>query len=282
MTVNFGNNESAVEIKTTLVEGGSQAPHPQAALVPTVPHSVAAPVGLVLGDKLPSFDQIILPRLNVVQGTGELKDSFPQGAIVWNQALVLFVPQVVNKATGAIDRSATPPVTLTVLGFRPTRFVEKTKGQVRGMMVDTEDQVRAAGGTLDYREWKAKESVGMKRFESLAEAVTVVERPEAIADDGTVFIYECGGKKYALGLWAMKGTAYTHVAKKVFFTSRAIGCLKSGGYPSYSFSVSTRTEVNEGNSYYVPVALPKEKSSPEFLAFAASILGAPVESAAAE
>jgi hypothetical protein len=228
--------------------------------------------GLLLGDKLPTFKEIILPRLNIVQGSGMLKDSFPFGSIVYNQQAVLYTPPDIDKQTGNIKRAGTKPVVITVLGFHPTRYAEKVVGGARGIIVNSEDAVRAAGGTLDYNEWKLKASSGMKRFEYLAEAVVAVERPECCADDDTVFVYSVDGKKYALAIWGLKGTAYTAAAKRVFFTARSMGCLQKGGYPSWSYSVSTRAETREQNTYAVPVCLPCCKSTPAFLEFANSIL----------
>lgn len=239
--------------------------------------SLPAPTGLTLGDKLPEFKDIILPRLNIVQGSGELKNSFPMGAIVFNQAVILYDPPVINAKTGASEKAGLPPFTLTVLGFRPTRFVEKIEGGERGLLLDSEKQVREAGGTVDYKEWILKKKDGMKRFEYLAEAVVVIERPDHVADDDTVFVYPVEGKKLALALWSMKGTAYTAAAKRVFFTARSMGCLRSG-YPTYNFLVSTRKETGHGNTWFVPVCLPKTKTTPEFLGFAAGILNAPTES----
>lgn len=237
--------------------------------------------GLVLGDKLPSFDDIKLPRINIVQGIGELKDTFPQGAVVFNQAVVLFVPPVIDKTTGNIKVAGTPPANITILGFRPTRFVEKLSQAERssgrqGIIVNTEAEVRAQGGTLDYREHKLKEKDGMRLFEPLAEAVVLIRRPEASADDNTVFTFDVDGAKYALALWGMKGTAYTAAAKSVFFTHRAIGCLQKGGYPSWSYNLSTRLKpFQNGNSCWVPVCVPNSKSSDAFLAFVANILNTP-------
>jgi hypothetical protein len=65
--------------------------------------------GLMLGDTIPDFKDIILPRLNIVQGVGNLKDQFPQGAIVFNQSTVLFVPPDIDPQTGNVRRAATPP-----------------------------------------------------------------------------------------------------------------------------------------------------------------------------
>jgi hypothetical protein len=238
--------------------------------------AMVAPSGIVLGDKIPEFKDIVLPRINIVQAVGQLKDQFTQGAIVFGQNTVLFEPMLINPKTGNMDRPASPPVVITVLGFRPTRFVEKIVGGARGLLVDTEEQVRAAGGTLDYKEWQLKKAAGMKRFEQLAEALLVIERPEAIADDDTLFTYEVGGKKYALALWSMKGTAYTAAAKRVFFTNRSVGCLK-GGYPTKSFYLTTKLESFTSNTAWVPFLLPGVASSPEFMDFARAILNPPTQ-----
>lgn len=209
-----------------------------------------------------------------MQSVGILKDSFTPGALVFNQQVLLFVPPDIDKQTGNVRKPGLPPVVMTVLGFRPTRFAEKVQGGVRGMIVDSEDAVRANGGTLDYNEWNLKKSAGMKRFEYLADALVAVERPAHLADDDTVFVYPVDGKKYALAIWGMKGTAYTAAAKRVFFTARAMGCLRSG-YPSYNFNVSTRSETREGNIYSVPVCIPNQKSTPAFLEFVSGILNTP-------
>lgn len=235
--------------------------------------------GLVLGDKIPEFADIILPRLNIVQGVGQLKDSFPQGAVVFNQSVVLFIPPVINKGTGNVEKPGTPPVNVTVIGFRPTRYAEKIVGGGRGLICDSEEQVRANGGTLDYREWTLKKASGMKRFEVLADALVAIERPAICTDDDTVFVYPVGDKKYALALWGLKGSAYTEAAKRVFFTARATGCLRTG-YPTYNYNLSTRLKsFDGGNSAWIPVCLPAQKNSPEFINWVASVLAAPDASA---
>lgn len=241
------------------------------------------PSGLVLGDKLPRFDEIILPRLNIVQNIGQLKDSFINGSLVLNQQLALFIPPAVNAKTGVTERPATPPAIITILGFRPTRYCEKIEGGVKGIIVNTEEEVRLAGGTLDYQEWKLKKDSGMKRFECLADAMVAVQRPELAADDDTVFNYEVGGQKYALALWAMRGTSYTAAAKRVFFTARATGCLRKEGYPSWAYAVTTREETYPGgNKAWIPVCLPCRRSTPEFIDFVRQVLNAPASEEASK
>lgn len=265
-----------VQERATVTESAPPAPG-AAFLAPAVRNQNTAlgPSGIVLGDRLPSFEEIILPRLNIVQNIGKLKDSFDNGALVLNQQDALFIPPLVNAKTGIVEREATPPVTLTVLGFRPTRYCEKVPGGGKGIIVNTEAEVRNNGGTLDYAEWNLKKAAGMKRFEPMADALVAIEKPASFPDDDTAFVYEVDGKKLALALWAMRGTAYTAAAKRVFFTARAVGCLR-GGYPTRQYTIATREETyDSGNKAWIPVCLPAGKTTPVFMDFVRSVLQAP-------
>jgi hypothetical protein len=234
----------------------------------------------VLGDKLPDFKDIILPRINLVQNIGQMKESFDSGQLIFNQAVVLFTPPTIKG--GEVTIPGTPPVNMTVLGFRPTRYCEKVTGGVRGLIVNTEEEVVRAGGTLDYKEWELKKASGMKRFEPLADMLVAIERPESCKENEADFCYEVGGKNYALALWALRGVCYTAAAKRVFFTHRAVGCLRKG-YPTFTYAVTTRMDnYSGGNSAWVPVCVPTTKSTPEFLAFVQSILNPSSEESAAQ
>jgi hypothetical protein len=248
-------------------------------------NTAIAPAGMVLGDKIPEMKEIILPRLNIVQNIGDLKDTFAPGSLVYDQKVELFVPPVIKD--GEVKKAGSPPVSLIVLGFRPTRYVEKVEGGGRGMIVDSEDAVRANGGTLDYNEWKSKKAAGMKRFECLAEALIAIQRPAHLVAKGSkpedpdpVFTYDIdelikgtpGPRKFALGLWGLKGTSYT-VAKRAFFTARAMGCLKRGGYPSYVFAITSKEESYPGgNKAWVPVCIPTGPTDETLLEFVRQVL----------
>lgn len=231
------------------------------------------PSGLMLGDTLPSFDQIIVPRLNLVQSIGGLKDSYSPGSIVYGQQLCLYTPQRVNKATGHVDDPGTAPVTVVCLGFKPMRYVEKIAGGVRGLLVNSEAEVKANGGTTEWAEWNMKKASGLKLFQPMAEALMMVQRPEIVADDGSTFGYEVEGNKWALALWSLKGTAFTQAFKKTFATARAMGVLR-GGYPTHVFSLATRLDTFSGttNTAWVPVLLPLHKTPASLLEFAKSVL----------
>jgi hypothetical protein len=239
------------------------------------PGAVSKADGFLLGDYLPSFKDIILPRLSIAQNIGVLKESFHPGSIVLDRRVALFVPPAIKD--GQVTRAATSPVTIIVVGFRPTRFVEKIVGSAdRGQIVNTEKAVALAGGTLDWSEWSLKKAAGMKLFQPLADAFLVIERPDSLKEDNVNFSYEVDGKFFALALWAQKGTAYTSAAKRVFFTSRRIGILRQGGYPSWSFTVATREDsFGSSNKAWVPICLPKEKTTPAMLEFITQVLSTP-------
>lgn len=266
MEISFGQNQTPVADPTQNAVVVADAN-------PVPATTTDASGGFLAADHLPGFKDIILPRLNLVQGVGELKDSFAQGSIVFGQSLEVFRLPQIEKATGNIKLAGTPLLNVTIIAFRPTRFAEKVSGGARGIIVNTEEQVRAAGGTTDYNEWNLKKAAGMKRFEPLVDAFVVIKRPDHVADDDTVFTFKVGDAKYALALWSMKGSSYTQCAKKVFFTARRMGCLSVGGYPSWSFDIGTRTAETAGNTYYVPTAKPHAPSTPEMLAFINNILG---------
>lgn len=226
--------------------------------------------GFPLGDDLPGFEDVMLPRVNIVHDVGTLKDTFSPGEVVFDQRTVLFSPPVTK---GDHRKDASPPVNITVVGIISKRFSEKIEGGIGGMIVKTEQAVRENGGTLDYGEWKLKKASGMKRFENLIDMLVVVRRPEHVADDDTIFSFAIGKNKYALGIWAVKGSAYTHAYKKVLAHARVLGVLREG-YPTFSFSLSTRLEkrADVANPYWVPVLVPAEKSTPEFLEFVTAIV----------
>lgn len=274
------NVESTTEKIETPVAGVSVESTTGACGVPATTRNA----GFISGDDLPAFKDVMLPRLNLVHDVGGLKDTFSPGELVWAQNTVLFTPPVpptINKQTGNVETPGTPgtpPIIITVLGEVQKRFSEIVVGGMGGQIVNTEAEVRASGGTLDYTEWKLKQAAGMKRFGPLLDLLVVIQRPEHVKDDDTVFGFEVEGKKYALGLWSLSKTAYTEAYKKSLGIHRLTGVLKGkrsegGGYPAHSFAISTRLNpYPNGNKSWVPVVIPATKSTPAFLEFVNQII----------
>lgn len=262
--INFGADQVA-EVVT------EEVPGTVVVLAPSIPER-AAEMPLARQSSMPNFKDVIFPHLNLVHPLSKTADAYPVGSITFAESVMLFTPSLINKDTGNVERKGTPPVNITVIEFKPQRFVEKVS-EGNGLIVDTEQEVVANGGTLDWSEWDLKKASGMKLFQVLAEAIIAIERPAHIADDDTVFVYRVGDKKYTLAVWSLKGSAYTEAAKRCLFWHRMSGCLL-GGYPTHNFSLSTRFKAFKTNhSSWVPVIVPCLKSTPEFLTFASGILG---------
>ena len=284
MEIKFGADSGAAPAPTQVETTKTQVATPVADVKVESTTTVAAPAGsqmpaqrkFLLGDRLPSFKDVILPRLNIVQGIGNLKDTFVPGEIIFNQATVLFTPPQIDPKTGNATRKGTAPITSYVVGIISDRFSEVVVGGFGGLIVDTEEEVRASGGTTSYQEWDLKQKDGMKRFQPITDLLMLVERPEVVKDDDIVFNFAIEGKKYALGAWALKGSAYTAVMKRVFNYHRLAGILK-GGFPTYGFAISTHLEkFKNGNSAWVPSAVPIGKTSEPILKFIYEVAGTSV------
>lgn len=213
------------------------------------------------------FGDIILPAINIVQKVGELSNIFTPGEIVLNQSIVIHEPA--NKER---QKAGHPPLLFTVLGFRPRRYVEKKAGGQQGHLFNTEAEVVAAGGTLDYKEAK---STNKPLYQTLSTALILLQKPEHLADEDHLnFPNECEGKWYALALWSMKGTAFTNAAK-VIFTARRLGHLKTTGYPAQAWSLTTKLEGYSGDTFaHIPVIKPGPKNTEKFAELVREVLGA--------
>jgi hypothetical protein len=249
--------------------------------------NLPAPYQPVLGDYIPSMADMRLPRINIVHGVGQLKENFPVGALVYNSQITVHEAKLGQK-------EASLPVELVVLGWLPIRYAEKVPGGGRGMLVSSLEAVRDAGGTLDYKEWKEKRDAGMRRFETLAEAVCLIKQPAICANDDAQFPFvipaatkegeEPKTERWALGVWGMKGTAFTNGAKTIF-TARQMGCCLEG-YPSCSWFASTESKpfkTEKGDtSIPVPKFVPGKVTSAAFRKFAINIVNGTKESGPAE
>lgn len=288
MEVNFGNTPStpATDVTATVVSSAPAAPVTSPSPAPSQVPAVTSK--LLLGDELPDFKDIILPRVNMAQNIGGLQEMFVPGSIVYNQQLSLYIPGRVNPKTQTVERVPTSPLTVLVFGFKKVRYFEKVKwgaeGGAGGMIVDSEEAVRANGGTLDFNEFKAKEKSGMKRFEPGIDAMVAIQRPEGddaetkqplCPDDSSTFNFEVEGKKYALAFWGLRGTCYTAACKRVLFHARRCGCIRTTGYPYWTWSVTTREESWPGGvKSWIPVFVANKPSTEEQINFVKSILGA--------
>lgn len=220
---------------------------------------------------------INMPRLNIVQKVGELSNIFTPGDIVLNKESVIYKSPKTDPVSKEIIPQS-PPLEIVILGFRPDRWVEKTVGGQMGDIVDSPEQVVAAGGTIDFNE---SEQTGKTLYQQLAEALVLVRQPEGVTDPA--FSYVADGKRWALCLWAQKGAAYTNGAK-IFRTARKSGFLKDevnlttgavtkGAYYFGSWVMTTFLKpYSTGNFAWIPVPKRGTETGPEVRALAQKIV----------
>lgn len=260
----FGTNQTAVEPTP-------EAPQETQALAPRA-NSAVGQHNPLLGDFVPSMSDVILERVNISQQIGKLKEAFTPGTLVFGRKTILYSGPDIDLASGTVRRAATAPAVVTFLGITKKRFVEVVPWGEHGLTVATEDAVVAAGGTLDYQEFELKQKSGIKRFQPIVDFMVAIQRPEHVKDDGTVFTFDVDGAKWTIGLWLFKGPSYTNGCKRVLFPDRLKGCLKDGGYPSFSYNITTRLEDHgNGKQSYVPALTVRERNTPAFLDFALSV-----------
>lgn len=268
MEINFSKSgEGAVPVDAAPTSANPETPNTSTAVATTQPLPLGAPQS--------ALSEIVLPKLNLVHSVGLLKDSFIPGSYVHAQSLVLYTPPLVNQKTQKVEREGTPPLNVTFLDLRPLRYYENVRGGGMGQIADSLDEVARLGGTANYQEFKLKEKDGMKRFDKGISCLLAVERPEAVSDDDTVFVFDVDGKKYALCLYTMKASAYT-VLKQTVLTHQHIGCLRKGtATHSYSLSSCLKPTPDKSSTYWCPVLVPAKPSTPAFIEFAKQVLGTP-------
>ena len=202
---------------------------------------------------------LVLPRLNIVQKVGDLSNVFVPGTIVLNGQLEL--------AKAPAPNAESAPLNLLVIGFQPTIYAEKVEGGLRGNLVNSEQEVVAKGGTLDWNEYK---QAGKPLYQRLATAMVLIEQPAGL--DASSFPVEVCGKRYALALYSMKGTSYTNGAKH-FKSARKIGHLCANGYRGGFWLFSSKLKKFESNYAFIPVVRPSAETSEEFRAALKDFLG---------
>lgn len=260
------------------VTGKAEAPTTRALVpAPVVPRGALSRrgnPGVETSDDSISLGEIQIPTLNIVQGVGQLMETFDPGAIIYGKEHQLANPPSKNAKDG--NKESTPVVELIVIGFRPTRWAEKIAGGEQGRICNSEEYVYTIGGTTDYNEaYEAGKQV-KAFFQPLATALVLVRAPENF-DPATVedtFPFECAveGKsvRYALASWHLRGTGFTNGAKPLK-TERKLGKLK-GGYTSRVVHFTTLLKHFGTNKAYIPVLRIRDATTDEQRVLAREVL----------
>jgi hypothetical protein len=228
---------------------------------------VSAPTPYQDDDNI-SMEDIIIPPMHLVQKVGDLSNQYTPGVIVLNKSFVLHTPAAAaTQTTPAIPASA--PVRLIVVGFKPTRFCQKTEDG-RGEIYDSEEEVNENGGTLDYAE---HENTQKPLFQRLATALIFIEGNDK--SPLGLFPHDYEGKRWAIALWSMKSTGYNHGAKHIF-TAKKMGALRKG-YRTGLWELTTDLRPYTIKGKQVWVHVPKltlvDAVKPEWIAWSKDLLG---------
>lgn len=237
--IQFGTDENSNQ-NTVPVEATVTPVTPPASSVPVVyqapqPPAVATPF---FDDENLTLDDIILPRLNIVQRIGDLSAVFRPGDLVLDKTLVL-----------------PAPLHIILIGLGPLQYAEKVEGGTGGLLCRNLQQVAEVGGTIDYQTAK---TMNKTLFQLMRTGLIAIEKPESV-DAGLHFTQEWNGHLFCVALWSMKGSAYTHAVKAVFNTQRKLGLTRKGHITqSWNLEVNPAFKFKNGNIAAVPMVKPAD------------------------
>ena len=203
------------------------------------------PLGAIAGDI--STDDIVIPRMNLVQGVGTLSELFTPGSVVLNKEVVL--------TTGET------PLELTILSARK-QFVENLPfdSEEKPRVYNTLDEVKEAGGSI---EWVNDEQPS---FIPILHLQLVFKAPDG--EDNYAYPLEFDGKPYGLAVWTLRGVAYTRAGRNILTAARF--ALRDGLFNG-KWALTTKREKFGRNSVVVPVLRNIGRNAPEFVEFLRNI-----------
>jgi hypothetical protein len=192
-------------------------------------------------------DDIVIPRFHQVQSVGPLSEKFAPGSLVYNMEVVL--------SEGAA------PVSLTVLRIKK-RYIENTEygGDAIARVFDTIEEVKAAGGWIDWRDNERPP------FSPMLQTLVLIRSP---FEDHPLFPYQFGNSTYGLALWTQRSTAFTRAGKTIITASQF--ALRDGLHKG-GWQLTSKREKVGMNFVYVPVLRHDTKHSAEFAEFAIGLL----------
>jgi hypothetical protein len=212
-----------------------------------------ANLSLSLGQVTGSIEQrdLIIPRLAIVQGVGELSEVFTPGDLVLNRDTLL-VPKE-------------EPLELTVLSIRKT-YEERLPYDPNGPRPKTwatREEVVADGL---HTEWVNNEPPPVREVGTI---LTLIKQPKDI--ESLSFNQEYDGERFGIAVWTVRNTAYSRAAKKVF--SAAAIELAQSGLLAGKWELFTKREQINSNYVFVPHLTLVGKHPAEFVEFIKTQLG---------
>jgi hypothetical protein len=204
--------------------------------------TIAPPAGVGVEGEISSAD-IRVPRINLVQKSGNLSNEFTPG-------LFLFEKTVPLAKVG-------DDVTFVPLRLKKYYQLKVEFGTSQDMppKFNTMDEVRAFGGSLQYGD--------EKYCVEMADIMVAIAAPEDPSEEVLQhFPYNNGEANWALAMYTVGSSAYTSLAKRLITDS--VGVLRAGLYTGL-YNMHSEIRKTAQNSWYVPVAQYAGKNStPDF------------------
>ncbi len=194
-------------------------------------------------------EDLRLPRLNLVNKSGELADSFTPGTWVVNREHAITTINAENKNIG--EPLTVIAATLSKQYQENTEFDPSTPRK----MASTAEEVRALGGRISREK-------GEGNFSELAHIELFVEAPEGLNEEAAaLFFYTFGKKKYGRFVYTASGGAFSAVAVTMASASRTY--LKDSGLIGGSWSLSSALIKDSKNSWWKPVLRSAARVEPD-------------------
>ena len=211
----------------------------------TTTTELAAPQSAALGTVAGEIesDDIVIPRLNLVQNVGNLNELFTAGELVLNKEVVL-----------------PAPLELTILSARK-QFVQNLdfdSGE-KPQVFNTLEEVHAAGGTI---EWVGNQKPS---YVPVLHVNLVFKAPAGL---DYALPLEYNGDAYGLAVWTLRGVAYTRAGKNILTAAKF--SLRDGLFNG-KWELTSKREKFGRNSVFVPVLRNVGRNTPDFVDFLRTI-----------
>jgi hypothetical protein len=169
-----------------------------------------------------NLSDLRLPRLNLVQRTGDLPDKFGFGEFILNKTCL--IPR---------------PLEFIALSLKKQLQEKRPYGDAeRGAVYDSAEEVRAAGGTIGFGDYQFSELAHIFMLIKKDASLDTMEDAEAVRD---LFMYEIAGDLWAPVIYSVGRSAYTSLGKALL-TARQF-TLRKG---LYTGKWSLTSSVNKG------------------------------------
>lgn len=203
-------------------------------------HEKLQPLGAISG--CISRDDIIVPRLDIVQGVGPLAGRFPLGSIVFNKETLL--------------SDGHEPLELTILSARK-QFVQKLpfEARKRALVFDTLEDVRRVGGRM------GREKGQGPVFSPILHVQLAFKAPQ---DTGYPYPLHDGNASYGLAAWTLRGAAYFGAGRSIL-TAASFG-LKDSLFRG-KWQLTTRIDPFGNHQAACPTLRHEGEHSPAFVEF---------------